>query len=175
MPWNKYAQTYPLVVFFSCTFLFRLQMSRQNWMHLVPITVLGINSGLAFIFWTIRLKARGERSDYHCLLRIHKPRSWWCRAPGFAGSTGCFLIAPHWLARSSDGLSVGFWMMWGFALTELVHNHLYKLTFGRNTLERIIVGHRWNEISKPLGGAIGQQIRKSSEIVTLPQILYMIA
>ncbi len=161
MSWNKYAQTYPLVVFFSCTFLFRLQMSRQNWMHLVPITVLGINSGLAFIFWTIRLKAPGREKRLPLLAA-----GYISRAAGGAGllallaAPAVFLIAPHWLARSSDGLSVGFWMMWGFALTELVHNHLYKLTFGRNTLERIIVGHRWNEISKPLGGAIGQQIRK---------------
>lgn len=161
MPWNKYAQTYPLIVFFSCTFLFLLQMSRQNWMHLVPITILGINSGLAFIFWTIRLKVPGRERRLPLLVAGHLSR-----AAGGAGLLALLavpaviLIAPNWIAGFSDGLSVGFWLMWGFALAELVHNHLYKLTFGRNTLERIIAGNRWNELSKPLEGAIGLQIRK---------------
>lgn len=161
MPWNKYAQTYPLVVFCSCIFLVFVQISRQNWMNLMPITVLGINSGSVFVFWMFRLNVL--RKDRRLpLLGV----GYITQILGVLGLVtlltifAIVLIAPHWLARFNNGLSVVFWLMWGFALVELVHNHLYKLTYGRYTLEHVLVEHRWNEIAKPLGGAIGQQIQK---------------
>lgn len=161
MPWNKYAQTYPLIVFCSCIFLFLVQISRQNWMYLAPITVLGINSGSAFVFWTFRLRVPRKDSPLFLL-----GMGYITQILGLLGLVtlltipAIVLIAPHWLARFNDGLSGVFWLMWGFAIVELVHSHLYKLTHGRYTLEHVLVEHRWNEIAKPLGGAIGQQIQK---------------
>lgn len=161
MPWNKYAQSYPLVVFCSCIFLFFLNLSRQNWMYLVPVAVLGINSASTFVFWTLRLRVL-RRDRRRSLLAV----GYIAQMMGVLGFgtlltvPAIVLVAPHWLARFNDGLSVVFWLMWGFALVELVHSHLYKLTYGRYTLEHVVVQHRWNEWEKPLGGAIGQQIQK---------------
>ncbi len=176
IPWNKYAQTYPLIVLCSCIFLFLVQISRRNWMHLIPITVLGINSGSAFVFWTFRLSiSRKDRPLF--LLGI----GYITQILGVLGLVtlltilAVVFIASHWLARFNDGLSVVFWLMWGFALVELVHNHLYKLTHGRYTLERVLVEQRWDEIAKPFGGAIGQQIQKIRQTYARQQKLSKIA
>ncbi len=159
IPWNKYAQTYPLIVFFACVFLLFVQVSRQNWMHLIPITVLGINSGSTLIFWTFRLQI--SRRHRIPLLVI----GYIAQILAVLGLIilltilAIVLINPQWIKYFDHELSVVFWLMWGFALVELVHNHIYKLTYGRYTLEQVLVGHRWNEITAPLGGAIGQQIQ----------------
>ncbi len=161
LPWNTYAQTYPLIVFCSCVFIFGVQFSRQNWLHLVPITVLGISSGAAFVFWTFRLRDPQKERRLRLLGIGHVAQ--------ILGALGLLtllallaviLVAPDWFARFQDGLSGAFWLIWGFALFEGVHNHVYKLTYGRYTLERVVVEQRWDECAKPLGGAIGQQIQK---------------
>ncbi len=160
MRWNKYAQTYPLIVFCACVFLFFVQTSRQNWIYLAPVTILGINSLLVFVFWTLRLNT--PQADSKRALSV----GYMAQIAGITGFAALFtlpviiLTAPQWFERFTDGISAVFWVLWVFAVVELIHNNLYKLMYGKYTLERIIVENRWSDFAEPYGGAIGRQIRK---------------
>ena len=52
-----------------------------------------------------------------------------------------------------------FFLTWGFF--ELIHHHVYKLFYGKyDTLEYIVKSGNWTDSKKPIGGAIGIQVKK---------------
>jgi hypothetical protein len=56
---------------------------------------------------------------------------------------------------------IKFLIFWGWAMLEIIHHHYYKLTFGtRDTLQYVLENCSWSDIRKPIGGAIGIQLKK---------------
>jgi hypothetical protein len=163
-PWNaRSARWNPLVVFIVCVVLVVLSCQRQRWLYVFPTAILGINSGLSFVFWTFRLsRNRGDswRSvviSIGSVSRVFGLVSLLALVAMFA----VLVMTPRWVTEYVDGPTAKFWLLWGWAVLELIHSHVYKLTLGsRDTLEYVLHGRRWTEAGRPLGGAIGQQLEK---------------
>jgi len=54
-----------------------------------------------------------------------------------------------------------YWIFYGWAFVEGVHHYLYKLSFGKkDTLKYVVESRNLIHINRPLGGAIGIQLKK---------------
>jgi hypothetical protein len=71
------------------------------------------------------------------------------------------ITSPQWLADRGLEPNARFWALWVWAVVDVIHAHVYKITFGaRDTMEYILKSRRWKEARNPLGGAIGRQLKR---------------
>jgi hypothetical protein len=153
----------PLVVFLACASLTLLNGLKQRWDYVLPLVLLAVNAGFSFAFWSWRLKklqgmrwltvalVLGRASRVVAIVSILV----------LAAALAAAVASPTWAVVHVGKLDAKFWVLWVWAVIEVVHGHVYKLTFGmRNTLEEALFNRRWSEARAPLGGAIGEQLRK---------------
>ncbi|MCC5854798.1 MAG: hypothetical protein JJU10_03845 [Idiomarina sp.] len=153
----------PLVVFLVCASLTVLNGVGQRWGYVLPLALLAVNAGFSFAFWSWRLKkSRGKRWLTVSLVlgkgsRVVAIVSIFVLAAALAAA----VASPSWVEVHFGKLDTKFWILWVWAVLEVVHSHVYRLTLGmRNTLEEVVANRRWSEAGAPLGGAIGGQLRK---------------
>jgi len=131
--------------------------------YILPLFILVINAIICFIFWYIRLKRKISESWLEIVLRIGT----FAQFIGFIGLLALLLYLLGILAQLifNDDQYIRsdykFWIFWSWAILEIIHHHYYKLIFrGNDTLQSVIENGRWDDFHKPLGGAIGIQLRK---------------
>ena len=163
--WNLYSTIFnPLIVLAVSIMLIIVNSDSKSPLYLFPLTFLAANSLTCAVFWAIRLTMHRRRSWYPSLFAV----GYAARVLGWLGFLTLIALALGILLRQTSrvgqfplGLDWKFWIFWGWAVLEAVHHHIYKLTFGsRDTLQYVVEGSNWNRIRKPIGGAIGIQLRK---------------
>jgi hypothetical protein len=153
----------PLIVFLVCASLAVLNGLKQRWQYVLPLTLLAINAGFSFAFWSWRLKKRqGKRwLEVALALGLASRVVAIVSILVLAVALGAAVATPGWAEAQVGKLDVKYWVLWVWAVLEVVHSHVYRLTLGtRNTLEDVVANRRWSEVGAPLGGAIGKQLHK---------------
>ncbi|MBC8426576.1 hypothetical protein H8E07_20870 [bacterium] len=153
----------PTVVGLVCATLAVLNGLEQKWHYVLPLALLAINAGLALAFWSWRLKKRRGRRwrTVAVSLGLVSRAAAVTSLVTLVAALVVVAASPDRARAYADGLDAKFWVLWSWAVLEAVHGHVYKLKFGRrNTLEDVLSNRRWREAGAPLGGAIGEQLRK---------------
>jgi hypothetical protein len=154
----------PLVVFSVSIGILCVSIHEKGVLYVLPLAVLAVNSLLSFAFWTVRLSpVFGSRRP--SLVRMVGVGA---AAVGWGGLL-TLIVLSFWIV-SGGGAATGkpgfspdgkFWIFWSWAMVEGIHHYIYKLTFGRwDTLQHVIENADWRHAGKPLGGAVGVQLRK---------------
>ena len=164
--WNVWSGlTYPPVVFLASVSIIWVNLARgkELW-YIFPLGVLAVISLSAFVFWCFRLL--WTRSDRETSLLFVGYASY------AIGGLSLFALIVVSLAGVSETTPLGiwapdfapdrkYWVFLSWALLEGMHHYLYKLSFGRSdTLSHLVRTRKWSYAGKPLGGAIGVQLRK---------------
>jgi len=152
----------PFVVFLVCASLAVLDGLKQRWYYILPLALLAVNAGFSFTFWSWRLKKLQDIRWLTVALVLGRASRVVALVSIFVLATApaAAVASPTWAEVHVGKLDAKFWVLWVWAVLEVVHGHVYKLTFGRNSLEEVLFNRRWSEALAPLGGAIGQQLRK---------------
>jgi hypothetical protein len=154
----------PVVVFAVSVLLMYTKHQEESALYLTPIGFLAINSVACFSFWALRLARNRSGLRRSCAFAVGYASRFigWL---GFLALLALLLgaILGRTVERSELSMDTDpkFWIFWGWAMFEAVHHHIYKLTFGfRDTLQYVVEGGNWNQLARPLGGAIGVQLRR---------------
>lgn len=162
--WNL-ASTWlhPLVVLIVCASLGVLNWLEQRWQYVLPLGLLAGNAGFTFAFWSWRLK-KHKNINWLTVALVLGLASRFVAILSTIALVAVLTVAvtsPSWVEAHIGELDAKYWVLSAWLVLEVVHGHVYKLTHGmRNTLEDVIVHRRWREAGVPLGGAIGEQLRK---------------
>ena len=138
---------------------------RGNWYHVAVLVLLAVNAGFTLMFWTCRLQRVRSEAWQARVLTIGKAARLVAVA-SLVALAAVALLALGILPRAAVGappVDATLWILWLWTVLELVHGHLYRLTFGQSgTLEHAVRLRTREAILEPVGGAIGRQTRKLS-------------
>lgn len=150
------------VVFLACSALVVLSGLRNNWQYVVPFAILAVNAGFALAFWSWRLRTRRGKRWLAVALGLGHAARVAAITSGLVlfAIPAAAIVSPSWGVENLGRLDTAFWLVWSFAVLEIVHGHVYALTLGtRSTLEYVVTHRRWSERGAPSGGVIGRQLR----------------
>ncbi len=162
--WNRRSARWnPFFVSLVCAALIVLNYRRERWLYIFPLVVLGSHATSAFVFWMIRLSKTRSEAWRKAVISFGVVS----QVFGFAGLASLvvmlidLIIMPGRLSERFGEPDGKFWVLWAWTAIEIIHAHVYKITFGkRDTLEYVLRERCWADAAWPLGGAIGRQISK---------------
>jgi hypothetical protein len=164
--WNaRSGLTFPPVVFLASGAILWVNLARgKELQYVLPLGVLAVLSLSAFVFWCFRLLWTGK--DREALFLVVGYASY------AVGALSLFALIVVSLVGVLNTMPVGirsldfapdlkYWVFLGWAFLEGIHHYLYKLLFGRSdTLAHVVRTRNWSYVGKPLGGAIGIQLKR---------------
>ena len=164
--WNiRSGLIHPLVVFLVSVLIIWVNLARgKELLYIFPLGVLAVLSLSAFVFWLFRLLwIRNNRKASLLVVGL---------ATYTVGGLSLSALIVVLVAGVLDTLpfriltpdftpdrNYRIFVAWAFL--EGIHHYLYKLSYCRSdTLAYVITTRNWSYAAKPLGGAIGVQLRR---------------
>jgi hypothetical protein len=153
----------PVVVLAVATLVIALNGQRKNSLYLLPLVVLGGNSISCLVFWALRLMRQRAGSWFIAVLTA----GYLSQIFGYIALIALIVVIGIVVIQPTHSGTLGlradpkFWVLWCWATLEILHHHVYKLILGsHDTLQYVLENGRLSEARRPLGGAIGVQLRK---------------